>query len=325
MPDTLRSVRRTPGDWLRVTTSTTERIAFRVDMLGLGPERPVVAMLSGGADSTLLVVMLAELGCAVRVVHVAHGLRGDESLADEAACRALTVRLGVPLQVVDGRVEAGGNLEARLRDARRAAALAAAGTDPIATGHTLSDRAETVLYRLAASGTPRGLAALPPRDGQWVRPLIDCSRDEVRHELAGRGASWRDDPTNLETGPARNRIRLDVLPALALAHPGAERNLARAAAIADDERALLDALADDLIGDDGTVSLATLTAAPPALQRIALRRAAGRHGITLGHDDVEALRTDPRRRTLPGAAMAEVVTDCIRFLPPGSGRRAGVV
>ena len=74
---------------------------------------------------------------------------------------------------------------------RRAAALKAADGDLIATGHTLSDRAETVLYRLAASGTARGLTALPPRDGQWVRPLLDCSRDEVRDELRRRGVASR--------------------------------------------------------------------------------------------------------------------------------------
>ena len=282
---------------------------------------PIVAMTSGGADSTLLAVVLAEQGCDVRLLHVAHGLRGAESEADAEACRALAARLDVPISVVDGRVEPGGNLEARLRDVRRAAALAEAGDDLIATGHTLSDRAETVLYRLAASGSPRGLAALPPRDGQWVRPLIAWTRDEVRRELVRRGIPWRDDPTNLEPGPARNRIRLDVLPSLALAHPGAERNLARAALLADDERALLDALADDLIGNDAAVPIDALTAAPVALQRIALRRAAARVGVTLGHDDVEALRTDARRRTLPGDAVAEVRGGAIRFLPPGSNRR----
>ena len=304
-----------------MSSNVAERIRERAGALGLLADTSVVAMLSGGADSTLLVVALADLGCAVRVVHVAHGLRGDESEADRAACCALAEHLKLPLQVIDGRVEPGSNLEARLRDVRRAAALAAAGNDPIATGHTLSDRVETVLYRLAASGTPRGLTALPPCDGQWVRPLIDCSRDDVRRELAARGIAWRDDPTNLVAGPARNRIRLDVVPALTQAHPGAERNLARAAMIADEERALLDALADDLIRNDGAVPIDTLADAPVALQRIALRRAAARVGVTLGHDDVEALRTDARRRTLPGTAMAEVRRGVISFHPPGSGRR----
>ncbi len=306
-----------------MAADVADRIAARAAALGLGPGAPVTALVSGGADSTLLLVSLAELGCAVHAVHVAHGLRGEESAADADACRALAERLGAPLAIVDGRVAPGGNLEARLRDARRAAALAHAGDDPIATGHTLSDRAETVLYRLAASGSPRGLAALPPRDGRWLRPLIDCSRDEVRRELVRRGVTWRDDPTNAEPGPARNRIRLDVLPALAQAHPGAERNLARAALLADDERALLDELADGLIDPDGGVPTGPLAAAPPALARLALRRAAARQGLTLGHDDVEALRTSPRRRTLPGAGMADVDSHRIRFLPPGAGRREG--
>jgi len=306
-----------------VRASVTERIAHRAELLGLEPGAPVVAMLSGGADSTLLVVALAERNCAVRALHVAHALRGVDSEADLEACRALAASLDVPLTVVPGAVTPGGNIEGRLRDARRAAAFTAAGPDPIATGHTLSDRAETVLYRLAASGSPRGLAALPPRDGAWIRPLIDVARDEVRRELVQRGVPWRDDPTNADPGPARNRIRLDVLPALGLAHPGAERNLARAAQIADDERALLDALADALIGSDGAINRVALADAPVALQRLALRRAAARIGITLGHDDVEALRTDPRRRTLPGASMANVTRDTITFLPPGSGRREG--
>ncbi|MFM7692852.1 MAG: ATP-binding protein, partial [Actinomycetota bacterium] len=178
-----------------MAADVAERIAARGAALGLGPGAPVTALVSGGADSTLLLLGLVELGCAVRALHVAHALRGDESAADADACRALAALLDVPLAVVDGAVAPGGNLEARLRDRRRAAALEHAGADPIATGHTLSDRAETVLYRLAASGSPRGLAALPPRDGRWLRPLIDCSRDEVRRELVRRGVAWRDDPT----------------------------------------------------------------------------------------------------------------------------------
>ena len=304
-----------------MATDLAERVARRSAALGLESGSPVVAMISGGADSTLLLVTLAERGCRVRAIHVAHGLRAAASVADAEACEALAASLAVPLQIVEGAVSAGGNLEARLRDVRRAAALSAAGADPIATGHTLSDRAETVLYRLAASGTPRGLTALPPQDGQWVRPLIDCDRAEVRAELSRRGVAWRDDPTNLSCGSARNRIRLEVLPSLQAAHPGAEANLARAALIADDERTLLDALADGLIGNDGSIVIADLIDAPVALQRIALRRAARRHGVTLGHDDVEALRIDPRRRTLPGAARADVSARRIVFLPPGTCRR----
>lgn len=294
------------------------RVAERLRAFGVLSETPVLALVSGGADSTLLLISLARTSRRVRALHVTHGLRGAESEADRDSCVALAERLGVRIEIADGTVDEGGNLEARLRERRRAAARAHAGEDPIATGHTLSDRAETALYRLAASGTPHGLAALPPRDGPWIRPLIDLTRAEVRDTLAVQGIPWRDDASNLDPTPARNRVRLEVLPALGAAHPGAERNLARAALLADDERDLLDGLADRLITSAGAIDLEALAAAHPALQRIALRRAARQHGITLGHADVEALRSGAHRRTLPGAALAERTGRLLVFHPPGT-------
>ena len=297
--------RRRPAVADRVAATIAERAL-------LPPGARVLALLSGGADSTLLVTLLAELGHAPRALHVAHGLRGADSDGDVDACRDLCARLEVELDVVDGRVEPGANLEARLRDVRRAAALARAGDgDPIATGHTATDRAETVLYRLATSGGVRALPALPHRAGRWVRPLLDLTRAEVRDELRRRGVPWRDDATNDDRGPARNRIRRDVLPVLASLNPAAETNVARAGALATDERELLDALAAELVEADGSVDLARLRAAHPALQRLALRDAAARAGVTLGHLDVEALRG---MRLVGGSGAA-----CRAPQPPSAG------
>ncbi len=309
--------RRRPAVADRVASAIAERAL-------LEPGGRVLALLSGGADSTLLVVLLAELGHAPRALHVAHGLRGAGSDADVDACRALCAGLGVELEVADGRVAPGPNLESRLRDVRRGAALARAGGDPIATGHTATDRAETVLYRLATSGGVRALPALPHRTGRWVRPLLDLTRAEVRSELRRRDVPWRDDPSNDDRGPARNRIRRDVLPVLASLNPAAEANVARAGALAADERELLDALAADLVEADGSVDLARLRAAHPALQRLALRDAAARAGVALGHLDVEALRGMPlvgtEQRTLPRAATAERRRARLSFAPATTRR-----
>jgi tRNA(Ile)-lysidine synthase len=299
-------------------TDVEPRVAERLRGFGVEVDTPVLALISGGADSTLLLVSLARTTRNVRALHVAHAMRGTESEADRRHCEALAADLRIPIEVVDGAVDEGGNLEARLRERRREAVRLHAAGDLVATGHTLSDRAETALYRLAASGTPHGLAALPPRDGQWIRPLIDLTRCEVREILAAGGIDWRDDASNLDPTPARNRVRLEVLPALGAAHPGAERNLARAALLADDERDLLNDLAERLITAEGAIDLAAFDQAHTALQRIALRRAARRHGITLGHADVEALRGGSPRRTLPGAALAERTSRLLVFLPPGT-------
>lgn len=302
------------------------RVAETIRRHGLlAPGAPVLALLSGGADSTLLVVLLDALGHDVSALHVAHGLRGTESEADVEACRRLCAALDVPLTVVDGRPSGVGNLEAELREIRRAAAARVRPAGPYATGHSLGDRAETALYRLAASGGVRALPALRPRSGPWVRPLIELSPEEIRGDLRRRGLGWREDASNRGLGPARNRIRHVVLPALRTINPAADRNIARAAALAADERDVLDALAASLIEPDGSVDLDRLAAAAPALARLALHEAAARAGVALGHDHVEALRTLGRhgseRRTLPRGAVAERTYARLAFhaRPPAPG------
>ena len=287
-----------------------ERAARVLRRAGVEPPARVLAMVSGGADSTLLVAVLAELGLEVRALHVAHGLRGAASDADADFCR----RLAAPVEVVAGRVDPGPNLEARLRDVRRSAALAAAGGDPVATGHTATDRAETVLYRLATTGGPQSLPALPGSAPPFVRPLIDVTRDEVRDELRRRGLAWREDPSNTDPAFARNRIRHEVLPVLTALNARADANIARAADVAAAERELLAALAAPFLVDGGADL--RFRGEHVALQREVVRQAAARAGVTVQHGDVEALigPAGAARRTLPGGAEAMVADGVLRFV-----------
>ena len=220
------------------------------------------------------------------------------------------------MTVVDGRVTAGPNLEARLRDVRRAAALAAAEGDPIATGHTATDRAETVLYRLATSGGVNALPALPPAAPPFYRPLLDVTRDEVRDELRRRGLDWREDASNDDPAFARNRIRNEALPVLLALNPRADANIARTAEVAAAERELLAALAAPFVAD-GAADLA-FRDEHVALQREVVRQAAAAAGVTVQHADVEALigPDGARRRTLPGGAEAVTVGGWLRFHAP---------
>src|SRR5690349_18459515 len=139
---------------------------------------PLLVMLSGGADSTCLLGIAVELGARVSALHVNYGLRGAESDADEAHCRQLCDRLGVPLHVQPIELPADGNLQAAARDARYAAAERLAEGD-YAAAHTRSDQAETVLYRLATSPGRSALRGMAPRRGRLVRPLLDVSRDDT--------------------------------------------------------------------------------------------------------------------------------------------------
>jgi tRNA(Ile)-lysidine synthase len=265
---------------------------------------PAVAMLSGGRDSVCLLDLAARLlrPEGVTAVHVNYGLREDSG-ADEAHCRALCERLGVRLEVEHPRRPEGpGNLQSWARDVRYAAAarLALAEDGVVATGHTADDQLETILYRLASSPSRRALLGMKPRDGSLVRPLLGFARTETTAYCEELGLGWRDDPTNAETGYARNRVRHRLAPALAEIHPAAASNVLRTAELLRDEAEVLDALVDAELGADGgergTIELARLAELPPALRRLVVQRladrAAGRPvpGAANHADEVAALR-----------------------------------
>ncbi|MEP6910681.1 MAG: tRNA lysidine(34) synthetase TilS [Actinomycetota bacterium] len=177
------------------------------------PGGVVTCLVSGGADSTCLWHALRELGYEVSALHVAHGLRGDESEADAAFCRDV---LGA--EVVDGT---GGKTEDELRDIRYSFA-----TDRLrATGHTASDQVETVLYRIVASGAPGRIDW--HRDDGVVRPLLDRWRDETEAYCLAEGLDFRRDSSNPDT--KRGLIREQIVPLLIQLHPAAEGNLLRLA------------------------------------------------------------------------------------------------
>jgi len=269
----------------------------------------VLVALSGGPDSTALLAAMAELAGAkeiaeVRAVHVDHQLRAG-SAADANACEALCDRLHVPFErrtvvVPGGNVQGSARL-ARYRTLRAEASRS--GATRIATGHTRSDQAETVLLRLLRGAGARGLSAIPPRRGAVVRPLIDRSRAEVLAYLGARGLGYLEDPTNATPRYLRNRVRAEVMPVLRALAPQAERALARAADLLRADDRALRARARPL-SQGASAEVGPLLAEGVAVRRRAVRRlwraAAGTsRGLEAVH--VEAvLRLLPRRG--PGKA-----------------------
>jgi tRNA(Ile)-lysidine synthase len=231
-------------------------------------------MLSGGADSVCLLDVAIELEAGVAALHVNHGLR-EGADADEGFCRELCERVGVPLTVERAAGPPDGNVEAWGRELRYAAAERLADGD-YATGHTMSDQAETVVYRLATSPGRRALLGMEPRRGRLVRPLLEVTREDTRAWCRQRGLEWREDPTNLDTYYARARVRHEIMPRLRELNPAAERNIAETARRLRDEDELVEAAVDDALARLGPApELAALRAEPPALARLALARLAG--------------------------------------------------
>ena len=241
------------------------------------------------------------------VLTMDHGLRpeaGDESalVEREAAAR------GCPVWVEKLALDAGPNLQERAREARRATAERIAdqhGYDLIATGHTATDQAETVLFRLARGTGRTGAIGMRERAGRWVRPLLVATRDETRAWCETAGVPFVDDPSNLEMRFSRVRIRESVLPALQAAHPGAVAALNRFALQLADEQDVLDHVVDTawdrcVMGDG--LAVAPLVAQPPALARLVARRLLQRSGVAADERWVEAVLAMAR----DGAGVADM-------------------
>lgn len=227
-------------------------------------ERVLVA-ISGGPDSSALLLVLSalrqRLDVQLAAAYFDHRLRGPEASAEERrAVRALAARAGVDL------VEGEGDVAAEARRARTSVeataralryrflreAASANGCGVVATGHTLDDQAETILLHLARGAGLGGLRGMAPR-GPWplggdgpdvARPLLGVRREETRAYCLAAGVETVQDPTNLLLDAARNRVRLEALPALRRLNPKVEEALVRLGPAAAEAEATLDALAD---------------------------------------------------------------------------------
>ncbi len=180
----------------------------------------VLVAVSGGPDSMALLHVLGllrgRLGFGLFAHGVDHGLRPAAATELDLAAE-LARSLEVPFTRSRVALAAGGNLQARARTLRWEALRTAASharADRIATGHHADDRAETVLMRILRGTTPRGLAALPPLDGDRIRPFYRARRADIDAHVARHALPHAADPSNRDPRFLRTRVRLEVMPVL---------------------------------------------------------------------------------------------------------------
>ncbi len=203
----------------------------------------VIVALSGGADSTALLMTLVpiaqEMDLTLMVAHFNHGLRGRQSDADEAFCRDLAEKLHLPFfsgKMNRKNYKKGTSPEDFFRQ-QRYRYLSRLAKDhraqKIALGHHLQDQAETVLMNLLRGSGSAGLKGiLPRRDGKFIRPLLETSRQEIISFLDQSRAAYRQDRSNKSRRYLRNRVRADLIPYLKEHYnPNIEETLARTAEV----------------------------------------------------------------------------------------------
>ena len=235
---------------------------------------PVILMVSGGADSTALLVLAATSTLDIddargpahiarerlHVLHVNHLLRGIDAEEDEEFVRDLSSRYGIPctvrrVDVAQLASEVGdGNIENVGRLARYAAAnelanelSAKVGTPRAAarilTAHTANDRAETFFMNAIRGSGTSGLSSIPRRRNRIVRPLLDRTHDELCEFLRMRGIVWREDDTNADTRYLRAYVRHEVIPVIERRNPRVMASLATTCDILSDEDVYLTSVA----------------------------------------------------------------------------------
>lgn len=242
---------------------------------------PVVLMVSGGADSTALLVLAATSALDIddgrgkariarerlHVLHINHQLRGLDAQEDEEFVRDLSDRYGIPCTIrrVDVAALAAsrgsdGNEENVGREVRYAAAAELAnnlseqmGTPRsaarIVTAHTANDRAETFFMNAIRGTGPAGLSSIPRRRNRIVRPLLDKTHAELCEALRMRGIVWREDATNEDTHYLRAFVRHEVMPVVRQRNPRVMTSLSTTCDILSDEDAYLHAQASRTMRD----------------------------------------------------------------------------
>ncbi|MDD3192961.1 MAG: tRNA lysidine(34) synthetase TilS [Oscillospiraceae bacterium] len=183
----------------------------------------VTVALSGGADSVALLHFLCSLrqerSLQLSACHINHLLRGEDSGRDETFVRALCRAWQVPLavfreDVAAGAKRAGESVEQFGRRVRYERLSQAADGGLTATAHTLSDRAETTFINLLRGTGLKGLCSISPVQGRIIRPLIFCTREEIEAYCRDNGIDYVTDKSNFSLDYTRNRIRLEIIPAL---------------------------------------------------------------------------------------------------------------
>ncbi len=226
--------------------------AEKYDMLREGTT--VVVAVSGGSDSMVLLNILCSLkeeyGFNLCAAHVNHGIRGETAERDERFVSEKCRELGVELHIKRADVpaiaaEQGMGLEECGRNIRYEFFNSLGDDVVIATAHNLSDRAETFLFNFARGSALRGLCSIPPIRENIIRPLIDCTKEEILEFCEKNLIEYVTDETNADVRYSRNRIRHNIITELREINPSFEACARRCMDSLNEDERFLSSLADD--------------------------------------------------------------------------------
>ncbi len=211
----------------------------------------ILLAVSGGPDSTALlhifVILRYEFNLELSVAHLNHGMRGVESDTDQAVVKQNSISLGlqcfitkIPINREREKNESFEEAARRIRYRFLYQTLEKIGYDKIATGHTLDDNIETILYRLTTGTGPVGIVGIHPIYQRVIHPLIAIRKDELLQYLQHSALEYRVDNSNLNRDFPRNEIRHEIIPRIEAINKRYREHMSQFAQILNEENELLD-------------------------------------------------------------------------------------
>lgn len=253
----------------------------------------VVVALSGGSDSMALLSVLNsvkdEYSIELSAAHVNHCLRGNDADRDEEFVVCKCTEMGIPISVLraDVAAEAKKNCEGLEECGRRIRYdfFASFGKDTvIATAHNLSDKVETFLFNFSRGSALRGLCSIPAQRDNIIRPLIECTKNEIVEYCERNSIEYVTDETNSDVKYSRNRIRHNVVTELSAINSSFELTAGRCIESINEDEAFISSLADELVlkaeRKDGFDALVIASAPNPVKKRALIKIVEKRVNIT---------------------------------------------
>lgn len=258
---------------------------------GLSASEPILLGLSGGADSSALLLMLKEYarqnGSRIYAAHLNHGIRGIEADRDEQFCKELCLRAGVEffskkLDIPAMASESGESLETAARNARYQffyEIMKENNIKILATAHNADDNLETLIFNIARGTGLGGLCGIPDSrpigDCVVIRPILTMEKEKIIAFCKDNGISFVTDSTNADNEYTRNKIRNRVIPILKEINSNAVNNASRMTESLKDDSLCLQSMAGwflEELGDDCSIELEKLCGSPSSIVNRALIR-----------------------------------------------------
>ncbi|WP_028896414.1 tRNA lysidine(34) synthetase TilS [Prevotella sp. HUN102] len=201
----------------------------------LNKQKLYLVGLSGGTDSVSLLLILQQLGYRIEAAHCNFNLRGEESIRDEQFCIDLCSKLNIKLHIIHFDTMSYAELhkvsiEMAARELRYKYFTDLSrdiDAEGVCIAHHRDDSVETVFLNLVRGTGLKGLQGIRPKNGNIIRPLLNCQRSELEDYLTGQGESYITDSSNLKDDVKRNKLRINILPQLREINPSIDKTIAR--------------------------------------------------------------------------------------------------